>query len=200
MDERGHWPAQPTLVTQRLVLRPRTSADHEASFAMDREPGTLEFVDGPWHDEAAHRAFIAARTRGPYPCGLGYWVITPREAPTTFLGWVLLIPQNAAGPEIEIGWRLTGAARGHGFAREAALNLTAYGADDLGLPSIVAEIHRDNARSRRIAERIGMAATDTGDAHVRYRWGLSPAERQALKAAARAARGPARWNHPASLN
>ncbi|MCF3935929.1 GNAT family N-acetyltransferase [Acuticoccus sp. M5D2P5] len=171
MAERWHWPNHPTLVTPRLVLRPRTEADHEAAFAMDQEPGTLDYVAGPWHSEAAHRAFIAARTRGPYPQGLGYWVIAEKADPTSFLGWVLLIPEDAVGPEVEIGWRLTHAARGKGFAREAALTLFAYGADDLGLPSIIAEIHRDNARSREIAEGIGMAFAADRGSHVLYRWG-----------------------------
>lgn len=152
----------PVLVTPRLRLRPRTLDDLEDCFRMDREPGTLEWVEWPeraggWHDEVAHRAFIGARTLGPYPAGLGYWIIARRERPKAFLGWVLLIPENARGPQVEIGWRLPVAARGKGYATEAARAVLAHGLGALALPRIVADIRSDNAASIRVAEKIGMA-------------------------------------------
>ena len=155
--------ALPVLATRRLRLRPRTMADLDASVAMDREPGTLDWVDWPlaeggWHDPGAHRAFVASRIRGPYPPGLGYWVVARHEAPDEFLGWVLLIPEDAKGPEVEAGWRLTRAARGHGYAVEAAAALLAHGFDTLGLPRIVAEIYCANAASNAVARRLGFRA------------------------------------------
>jgi hypothetical protein len=84
-----------------------------ACLAMDRDPEVTRFVDGPWSDPAVHRAFVEARTRGPYPAGLGYWAVLRRES-GGFLGWVLLIPLDARGPEVEIGWRIR---RGLGAGR-----------------------------------------------------------------------------------
>ncbi len=130
--------------------------DLAASLAMDREPGTTRWIEGPWDDPAAHEAFVRARIRGPYPAGMGYWVIARRERLAEFLGWVLLIPEDAVGPRIEIGWRLIAAARGRGYAPEAAANLLTHGFGRLGLRKVVAEIHRENAPSRRVAEKIGM--------------------------------------------
>jgi len=117
--------ALPTLETPRLRLRPRRMADLEACLAMDREPGTLDWIDWPearggWQDDAAHRAFVRARIRGPYPPGLGYWVIERRDdaaAKPAFCGWVLLIPEDARGPEIEIGWRVPTCHRGRSAIR-----------------------------------------------------------------------------------
>ena len=74
---------QPSFHTGRFLLRPRSLADTGSSLAMDREPGVTRFVRGPWDGPAAHRAFIEARTLGPYPPGQGYWTIAPREAPST---------------------------------------------------------------------------------------------------------------------
>lgn len=144
------------LLTPRLRLRPRGMRDLEASLAMDREPGTLRWIEGPWDDPAAHRRFVEDRIRAGYPPGMGYWAVARRAAPEVFLGWVLLIPEDAVGPEIEIGWRIVGAARGRGFAPEAAAAVLAHGFGTLGLDRVVAEIHRDNAASRRVAEKIGM--------------------------------------------
>ncbi|MGF1501747.1 MAG: GNAT family N-acetyltransferase [Paracoccaceae bacterium] len=148
--------ALPVIETPRLRLRPRRMADLEASIAMDREPGTTDLIDGPWDDPAAHRAFVRARIRGPYPRGLGYWVIARRERPQEFLGWVLLIPEDAIGPAVEIGWRVIGTARGQGFAPEAAANVLSHGFQTVGLRRVISEIHADNKASRRVAEKIGM--------------------------------------------
>ena len=155
--------ALPILDTPRLRLRPRVVTDLEDCFRMDREPGTLDWIEWPeaaggWDDEAAHRAFIRSRIEADYPDGMGYWVIARHERPEAFLGWVLLIPEDARGPEVEIGWRLPGAARGQGIATEAAGRLLAHGLGGLGLSRIVADIHLGNAASVRVARKIGMRA------------------------------------------
>jgi RimJ/RimL family protein N-acetyltransferase len=147
----------PRFTTERLLLRQRALADTAACFAMDREPEVTRFIDGPWSDPVAHRAFIETRTRGPYAEGLGYWTIL-RRADETFLGWVLLIPRDAEGPEIEIGWRLNRAAWGHGYATEAARPVLDHGLATLGLAEIVADIDMENRASIRVAEKLGMRA------------------------------------------
>jgi RimJ/RimL family protein N-acetyltransferase len=159
--------SNPTFTTQRLVLTSRSEADTEACMALDHEPGVTRFVDGPWNDPAAHRAFIEARTQGPYPTGLGYWTIRAKDAPEVFLGWALLIPVDAIGPAIEIGWRLSPAAWGHGYAVEAARALLTHGFDALGLREIIAEIDPANTASIRVAEKLGMQRGETFDGAAR---------------------------------
>jgi RimJ/RimL family protein N-acetyltransferase len=147
---------QPTLRTERLILRPRSLEDTDASVRMDQEPEVTRYVSGPWSDPVAHRAFVEQRTLGPYPDGLGYWTVSTIDRPDEFLGWVLLIPLDATGPEIEIGWRLRPAFWGRGYATEAARAVLRHGFDQLGLDAVVAEIDADNAASITVAERIGM--------------------------------------------
>jgi RimJ/RimL family protein N-acetyltransferase len=147
---------QPIFETERLVLHPRRLGDTEACLAMDREAGVTRFVDGPWGDPVPHRAFIEARTRGPYPAGLGYWTIRQRDRTDGFLGWVLLIPEDAVGPDVEIGWRLRPQAWGRGFATEAAGPLLRHAFARLRLTQVIAEIHADNRGSQRVAEKLGM--------------------------------------------
>ena len=145
----------PVIETPRLRLRPRRMSDLDDCLAMDRTPGTTDWITGPWADPLCHEAFVKARIIGPYPPGQGYWVLSPTAEPDRFLGWVLLIPEDAKGPRTEIGWRLMPEARGKGFATEAGTALAAHGFA-LGIPRIVAEIHRENAASRHVAEKIGM--------------------------------------------
>lgn len=157
---------QPRLVTARLVLRPRHLGDTEACVAMDREPEVTRFVDGPWDDPAAHRAFIEARTRGPWPAGMGYWVV---EEAGAFLGWVLLIPEDGQGPEIEIGWRLRRTVWGRGIATEAARALLPHAFGTLGLPRLVAGIDPANVASLAVARKLAMRPgepTERYDRHV----------------------------------
>jgi RimJ/RimL family protein N-acetyltransferase len=147
---------QPVFDTERLSLRPRTLADTNQCLAMDREPEVTRFVDGPWSDPVAHRAFIEDRTSKLYPHGMGYWTISRRDAAEVFMGWVLLIPVDAVGPEIEIGWRLRRTCWGRGFAAEAAGRLLAYAFTTLRLPEVIADIHPGNSASLRVAEKIGL--------------------------------------------
>jgi RimJ/RimL family protein N-acetyltransferase len=167
----------PTFETARLLIRPRTLADTDACVAMDRDPIVTRFVNGPWSDASAHRAFVEARTRGPYPQGLGYWTIGRRNEPASFIGWVLLIPADGTGPDIEIGWRLRREAWGCGFATEAAAPVLRHALGTLKLPEVVAEIHPDNVGSLRVAEKIGLKRRAMVSHHG------EPALRYALKLA-----------------
>lgn len=151
---------QPVFETPRLLLRPRTLAETELCLAMDREPGVTRYVSGPWDDPAAHRAFIEARTRGPYPSGMGYWTVR-RRTDNTFLGWILLIPEDAVGPETEIGWRLMPSVWGHNVAAEAALPVLRHAIQALRLPRAIADIDQRNTASLRVAEKLCMVRTET---------------------------------------
>jgi RimJ/RimL family protein N-acetyltransferase len=80
-----------------------------------------------------------------------------------FLGWVLLIPRDAVGPEIEIGWRLNRDAWGYGYATEAARPVVEHAFRSVGVEKIFADIHPGNAASMKVAERIGMRFTGVGE-------------------------------------
>ena len=139
---------------------------------MDRDPEVVRFIAGPWSDAGAHKAFIELRTLGQYPSGQGYWTIRSKSPPMRFLGWVLLIPLDTIGPEIEIGWRLCREAWGSGFATEAARAVLAHAFATLNLAGLVADIHPDNTRSIRVAKKLGLVLRRSrqhhGVAHLRY--------------------------------
>lgn len=158
---------QAVLTTARLILRPRVPEDLEACFAMNMESGTVDHINFPrqggWDDAAAHRAFIAETLAYPYPPGLGYWAVSPRDDPDRFLGWVLMAPEDLTGPEVEVGWRFTTAARGKGYAHEAARILLDHGFRTLGLSAVVADIYRTNDASIRLARKLGMRVRNDPD-------------------------------------
>lgn len=140
--------------TARLALRPRMLADTEACLAMDAEPGVTMHVPGPWDDAAAHRALIETRTLGPWPGGMGYWVV---EAEGGFAGWVCLVPIGEPGSDVEVGWRLRPSLWRRGIATEAAAPLLRHGFGTLGLAEIVVRIAPENLASLRVAAKLGFA-------------------------------------------
>ena len=82
------------------------------------------------------------------------------------------MPLDAVGPEIEIGWRLRRDAWGAGLATEAARAVLDHGFITLRLPEVVADIHPENARSIRVAEKIGLILRGRrlhhGEPHLHY--------------------------------
>ncbi|WBU53182.1 GNAT family N-acetyltransferase [Paracoccus sp. SCSIO 75233] len=157
----------PLFETDRLILRPRSMADFDACIAMDRDPEVTRFVAGPWQDPPRHEAFTKTRITTDYGPGLGYWSIFPKASPEIFHGWILLIPIDAIGPEIEIGWRIPRISWGQGFATEAAQVIADHAMNTLRLDRIIAEIHPENHASINVATKIGMIETDrTPDAII----------------------------------
>jgi RimJ/RimL family protein N-acetyltransferase len=144
----------PSFETQRLIVREIN--DLNACMAMDRDPTVLRYIDVPWSTPQAHRQFVVNRITRAYPEGLGYWSVVLKLVPAAFVGWVLLIPYDAAGPEIEIGWRFLRSAWGNGFATEASLPVLGHAFETVGLDRVVADIHPDNAASLRVAEKLGL--------------------------------------------
>lgn len=158
--------------TERLLVRPRTLADTDACLDMDRDPEVIRYVSGPWSDPPAHRAFIEKRTSGPWSPGMGYWTVLLREDASTFVGWVLLIPVDAVGPEIEIGWRLRRRFWGKGLATEAARPVLAHAFEILRLDEVMAEIASENIGSLKVAEKLGLkrraVVEPKGEPAIRY--------------------------------
>ena len=159
----------PSFQTRRLLLRPRDMGDFDACLAMDRDPQVTRFIPGPWQNPLRHAAFLRDRMTARFGAGLGYWSIIPRAEPAGFAGWVLLLPLDGPGSEVEIGWRLPRAHWGKGYASEAARPIAEHALRVLHLPRIVAQIHPENAASMRVAEAIGMRAEgEDAEGHRRY--------------------------------
>lgn len=147
----------PTFRTARLVVRPRMIADLQACLTVDRDPEVTKFVAGPWDDPERHEAFVRKRIEADFGSGFGYWSVCDPQETDRFLGWVLLIPCDGKGPDIEIGWRFIRQAWGRGYATEAALPVVSHAFRALGLERIVAGIALGNEGSMNVARKIGMS-------------------------------------------
>jgi RimJ/RimL family protein N-acetyltransferase len=143
----------PTLETDRLLLRPLEERDLDAYAAMVGDPAVTEFLVGPPMDRAGAWRHIALMRGHEVLRGWTNNAVV-EKAGGRFLGRCGLW-QPEGWPGLEVGWSLTRAAWGHGFATEAAGAWRDWAFAVLGAAELVSVIHPDNARSIRVAERIG---------------------------------------------
>lgn len=141
----------PVLITDRLILREPREADFEAAarFAASERSG---FVGGPMDRWQAWRGFCASIGHWILR-GYGFWTLEVR-ATGAVAGRVGLINHDG-WPEPELGWHIFEGHEGQGFAYEAAMAIRDHARIALGLGPLISQIHPDNLRSRRLAERMG---------------------------------------------
>jgi RimJ/RimL family protein N-acetyltransferase len=146
----------PILETERLILRgpePRDIPRHAAFYQTERS----RFVGGPRAPGQSWRSFAAIVGQW-WMQGFGFWVVTAKGDDTA-LGCVgCWFPGD--WPEHEFGWFMfEGEGRGYAFEAVQAARACAYGR--FGWTGAVSYIHPDNARSIRLAERLGCVRDDT---------------------------------------
>lgn len=141
----------PRLQTERLVLRAPALADFAAYAAFFASPRS-GYEDGPLARGPAWREFASAAGQWMLK-GYGAWSIEER-ATGAYAGEVGIF-HPAHFPEPEIGWTLMAPFEGRGLAHEAALAARAWAYAALGLETLVSYVAPGNARSIRLAERLG---------------------------------------------
>ena len=87
--------------------------------------------------------------------GYGYYV-AEEKASGRLVGRAGFTDQ-AGWPGFELGWTIAPEFQGRGLATEAATRLLAHAFEVLDRPHVMSLIHRDNAPSRRLAEKLGEA-------------------------------------------
>lgn len=141
----------PRIVTDRLVLRMPVAEDFD-TYGDVLMSDRARFMGGPFSLEAAWKEF--ATEVGSWALhGLGGWSITDRITGA----WLGSVQVNIRPdfPEREMGWVISGAAEGAGFAREAATAVRDHVFGALKWKTLVSYISPDNARSIALARRLG---------------------------------------------
>lgn len=148
--------------TPRLTVRPFERADAPAVLPFWGDAEAVRFLgDGaPWAVDEPSAAECIARTTAYYEAHPGYgFFAVELKADTSLAGHIALKPLG--DDEIEIGWLLDRHYRGRGIAFEAATGMLHHGFKTQGLDQIVAVMYPENAASRRVAEKLGMAYQGT---------------------------------------
>ena len=143
------------------MLRPFSSADAHALFALHSNAHVLRYWDAPpWPERARAERFIAA-CRQIEEEGSGARLAIERGADGVFLGWVGLTRWNPDHRSASLGYCLDDAAWGQGYATEAARALLRWAFDTLDLNRVQAEADTRNAASARVLEKLGFEREGT---------------------------------------
>jgi RimJ/RimL family protein N-acetyltransferase len=157
--DRISWPVH----TQRLTVRPATSADLRTVFEVRTLPEVAQWMP---QRPTSYPEFvlrfgelgILARTLVMELDGdvIGDLYLHVTDA------WAQEDVAGEAGQEAEIGWCLSPAHQGHGYVTEGAVELVRICFEDLGVRRITAAAFADNVPSLRIMERLGMRQENHG--------------------------------------
>ncbi|MEA2150272.1 MAG: hypothetical protein QOD69_2102 [Solirubrobacteraceae bacterium] len=152
------------LETPRLRLRHWRPQDAAPMAAINRDPEVTRYLNAAT-DPPAVDAFAARALEHWATHGYGWWAVELRGG--GFIGFagvshpVFLAP---VAHRPELGWRLARAAWGLGYATEAAGAARDDALGRLGLDELISIIHPANARSQRVARKLGMRV----ETHVRH--------------------------------
>jgi RimJ/RimL family protein N-acetyltransferase len=152
----------PTLQTERLILRPFQESDLDAYADMCADPEVMRYVGDRGVLSRADAWRQMAMLVGHWELrGFGMWAVAER-ATGIFIGRVgLHYPEG--WPEREIAWALARPYWGRGLALEGARAALAHAFDTLRWARAISLIDPANARSIRLAERLGERAQGTAD-------------------------------------
>jgi aminoglycoside 6'-N-acetyltransferase len=152
------------LLTPRLVLRRFTAADAPTFAAYRSVPDVARYQswDAPYPEERA-RGFVAWLA-GQHPDAPGDWfqiAIASREDPDGLLGDCGFRSRADEPRVVDIGFTLSPAAQGQGYATEAIGELLRYLFADRGKHKVCADCDSRNAASWRLLERLGFSREGT---------------------------------------
>jgi ribosomal-protein-alanine N-acetyltransferase len=147
---------QPSLETERLLLRPFTLADapavQELASAIEIASTTLR-IKHPY-EEGMAEAWI--RTHAPaYEAGAEIAFAITERSEGLLVGAMGLVP-DPAHVRAELGYWIGKPFWGHGYATEAGRALLGFGFDRLGLNCIHAAHFTRNPASGRVLQKMGM--------------------------------------------
>jgi RimJ/RimL family protein N-acetyltransferase len=148
----------PILETQRLRLRPHTSADFDDCRRLWQHPETVRFIGGAAQDDQAVW-FRLLRYGGMWPLlGFGFWLFEDRASGAHLgEGGLLDARRGVAGLAgmPEAGWALMPEAGGRGLATEAMRAVLSWADATLDAARIGCIVAPGNAPSLRVAQKLG---------------------------------------------
>lgn len=154
-------PACPTLLTERLTLRPFRADDLEPLHAVmttDEVRDALHVAGGygrgdAWASLTSYAGLWELR-------GFGQWALEVRDS-GRFVGRAGLYWRvEPEWPGVEVGWMLDPASWGLGYATEAGARAARFGFEDLGVDALYCVVLPENTRSQAVARRLGFERFD----------------------------------------
>jgi RimJ/RimL family protein N-acetyltransferase len=159
----------PTLVTDRLVLRPFTLDDLAELAPIHAEDSFWWYPLRAGMSEDDTRDFLARVIARYETDGFGVEALLDRGT-GALIGWAgLAVPHFLPEilPAVEVGWRLSEASRGRGFATEVGAAAVRWGFTEGGLDRLVSIYERENVASGRVMQQLGFTYARTTSGTLR---------------------------------
>jgi RimJ/RimL family protein N-acetyltransferase len=154
------------LVTERLVLRRSRPEDAETISGYRRDPEVNRTQGWERTDPESVRADIEEMA-GRAPGEPGGWVqfsVEERDG-GRLVGDVGISPADGEAGVIKVGYTMSPAFQGRGYATEAVGALLVYAFEGLGADVVRAYADADNTPSIRVAEKVGMRLIERFEHH-----------------------------------
>lgn len=144
------------LTTERLLLRPARVSDTDALFERRADPIVSELQDWPMpYSRERAEAQIAKTTAEDAPSVNGGWMLTIADHADSIIYGDINIFLEDEGHTSGVGYSITPAYWGRGFASEALTGVVDWLFDVQGVSRAYAMLHPDNYRSARVLETCG---------------------------------------------
>lgn len=145
------------LETPRLILREHEEEDWQAVLAYASDPEVLRFRATEPAGATQVREALAriAAQRRESPRTRYEFAVTLRDT-GVLIGWLPLFLTPPDLQQAEIGWTLTRAYWGRGYATEAAGAVLAFAFASLSLHRVWAQCLPENRASSRVMEKLGL--------------------------------------------
>ena len=163
-----------TLDADRLRLRTPTPQDAEALYDLFADPEVMQGLGKePVSAVEEVRAIIEGMIDGWRTDGVGAFILETAATDRQVVGQAGLMifdtrdwtpstwAKAGSHAQPELGWALTRAHWGHGYATEAAAAIRDWAYERPNIDRLVSLISPDNVRSQRVAERLGAIPTET---------------------------------------
>ncbi len=151
----------PRLRTERLNFRPLNILDADEIYFLRSDKNINKYLNRkPAFCRQDALDFILMIQKNFSLNQWVYWALSSHSS-KKLLGTICLFNINAECTSAEIGYELMPDYQGKGLMQEALVYVLDYGFSQLGLHSIRATVHVDNAKSLRLLEDNGFQSTIT---------------------------------------
>jgi RimJ/RimL family protein N-acetyltransferase len=157
----------PTLTGDRFVLRGFRESDVPALTALHSDPEVMRFIRPSGEVETRPRqawGFIAEQMGHWLLKGYGKWALADRKS-DALIGRVGYYNPPYEWPGLELGWTISPAIWGKGYATKSAKLALDWGFETIASDEIISAINPANAASIKVAERLGMRHVREDELH-----------------------------------
>lgn len=160
----------PTIVTDRLTLRPHLIEDATRWYEIQSSPDVRKFTSWPQRNRVESYAHLVHRTKHVTLRQANDFLALGIERDGVLIGDVSLHLRSVSlsSRTAEISWILHPDSYGHGYAREAAEAMMEFAFTEVNIQWLVAVIDESNIASIALAERLGFRPMSRDGAEVSF--------------------------------